>query len=1053
MKRVVTILFLMFFGYNLFAQDNNEFRATWLITWDAFKSNYSAEENKALARKILDNHVTANLNAVLWQCRQSGTAYYQSSYEPWGYYLGYQNPGYDPLAYAVEEAHKRGLEIHAWFNVFHCSSLHAGAPAAVHPEWVCTDENGIFMTVNDKGSSIRCLSPGLDAVRVYLINVAMEIVRKYNVDGIHFDFVRWNEYTYHPSKNQTTMLLEKEAIENFPIEGMITDQQIAELNQNQSQRYIYDVEHPYSAGVPAGFSSWDDWRRWCVTEFVRVFNDSAKAVKPWVRVSVAALGNYNWGGWQGYETVYQDAALWFNEGYVDQLTPMHYHWSTYQGFYDMLAGPGGNSTSSTCWGHYIQQGITDGRLFTSGPSATNLDDVKPQWRNPVPLIAASRDVPWVDGSQFFSYGDWRDWNYFEKAKKALYPKKSKIRATKLIVSTAPDAPSISLAKIDSFHYQLTVTPPASITSDHRYAIYRSMDNSIDVDNDEIVDIHFGMDSYSFTDSFDGLQDYNGAYFYAATTFDRYWNESEVSNIAESDPIPSNAPTVINTDPLEGDTISVNIPIICYFSKTMDPATFNDAITISPAIEIDQLLWNSEKKSLTIEVKGNFSYATDYTLTIASSVTDINSKSIDGNADGIAGDPFYLHFKTFEVDNMGPLVIFSHPDFQSPPSNVDVEDVFTLIFDELIDPATILDSTFVLSDNTGQIKLDYIHSVYADKSIINLKPFESLLPEKDYTLFLRNTIRDTTGNQMASDLELNFATSVERYAEKKMIEDFNAGVNWWQPSQSGQFYGLIASGTAFDYTKFFYLPGSWTTAFNKRCSFLTYQWMETPPPEGYLLREYLYTGPPRDVVFDTSYTLQCYVYGDRSNNQFRFCIDEGDGVNWPNHEVSQWITIDWYGWKLLEWKLSDPNSVGSWIGNGILDGSAYRYDSFQLTHDNCGAISGKIYFDNLRLVKKTTLPLHVSDRLPPVVSAFQLHQNYPNPFNPVTTISFDVPKQGRVALKIFDMLGRLVTTLIEAPLEPGHHEIQFDGTKLSSGIYFYRLEFDRQVRNRQMLLIK
>jgi len=77
----------------------------------------------ARVRAILDDHSSANMNAVLFQARQSGTAYYNSSYEPWGYYAGYEDPGYDPLAYAIEQAHARGLELHAWFNVFASASF------------------------------------------------------------------------------------------------------------------------------------------------------------------------------------------------------------------------------------------------------------------------------------------------------------------------------------------------------------------------------------------------------------------------------------------------------------------------------------------------------------------------------------------------------------------------------------------------------------------------------------------------------------------------------------------------------------------------------------------------------------------------------------------------------------------------------------------------------------------------------------------------------------------------------------------------------------------
>jgi hypothetical protein len=97
-------------------------------------------------------------------------------------------------------------------------------------------------------------------------------------------------------------------------------------------------------------------------------HDSIQAVKPWVRLSVAALGKYRWSDWQGYGSVYQDAALWFNEGYVDQLTPMSYHWTTADGFVTMLSTGGSQS-----WGYWIQDGISDG-LFSRGPGSYILDE-------------------------------------------------------------------------------------------------------------------------------------------------------------------------------------------------------------------------------------------------------------------------------------------------------------------------------------------------------------------------------------------------------------------------------------------------------------------------------------------------------------------------------------------------------------------------------------------------------------------------------------------------------------------------------------------------------
>ncbi len=520
-------LFLFILGFfflfsNLTAKNNQEFRAVWVVTWEYINPNWSASQNKAQIRKILDNLKKAHFNAVLWQVRQSGTAYYPSSYEPWGYYANYHsNPGFDPLAYALKEAHKRGLEFHAWFNTYHVASTYPGTPAAEHPEWICTNEDGQFMTAH------RCVSPGLDAVRAYTIQVAMEIVRKYDIDGLHLDFVRWNEYTEDDMKNAPSLLEQVKEMD-----GMIPQSRIDQLEKtNGSKRYIYDVQHPAKEGVPAGFDSWGDWRRWGVTELVRQLHDSIQAVKPWVRLSPAALGKYNWSGWNGYYVVFQDAALWFNKGYIDQLTPMHYHWLSGNGFYDMLTGD-----CPYCWYQWIKEGISDRRLFTVGPGSYILDENN-VWDRHAEIVQRSRDVWWTDGFQFFSYASWAKHNYWSQAAHSFFKNKTKIRATGFIVDSKPAAPTISLSKVDSMNYMVHVVPPDTISKNYWFVIYRSLDSSLDVSKDKIIDIHFGSDSFSYHDSYWNDDYHRGRYTYFATMLDRYWNESEISNAVLGDSIP------------------------------------------------------------------------------------------------------------------------------------------------------------------------------------------------------------------------------------------------------------------------------------------------------------------------------------------------------------------------------------------------------------------------------------------------------------------------------------------------------------------------------------
>jgi len=503
---------------------NEEFRATWVITWDHSKPSDSPNTGKARIKAILERHATANMNAVLFQVRQGGTVYFTSSYEPWGSYVGYAYPGFDPLAYAVSEAHKLGLELHAWFNVFQCSSTIAGSPSAEHPEWICRDQDGNPM------DSYRSTSPGLSAVRNYTVKVAMEIVNNYDIDGLHLDYVRWNEHT-----NSARGQAYDQNKEEIPyLDGFIEPERLQDLLSNRSGRYLYDIEHPYSNGVPQGFNSWEDWWRWSVTEFVTDLHDSIQSVKPHIRLSAAALGKYNWSGWQGYGTVYQDAALWFNEGYIDQLTPMHYHWITGAGFFDMLTGD-----CPDCWSDYIQPGLAAGRLFTVGPGSYILAE-NGIWNNHEDIINTCRLIPWVDGFQFFAYNSWQSHAYWIAASNSFFNTKSKIRSAPDPLGQQPNPPTISITKIDTFTYEITVVPVDSLL-DNWFTVYRSEGLNLDIEKDPIIDIHFGKEPYSVQDIFSGNQEYLGQFSYGTSQFDRYWNESALSNIVSTDTIPTTAP--------------------------------------------------------------------------------------------------------------------------------------------------------------------------------------------------------------------------------------------------------------------------------------------------------------------------------------------------------------------------------------------------------------------------------------------------------------------------------------------------------------------------------
>ena len=935
MKRLSAfILLVLIFRLGFAGIGNEEFRATWVITWEHISGSSSAETNKARVRKILDNHKAANMNAVIWQVRQGGTAYYTSSFEPWGSYAGGSYPGYDPLAYAIEEAHKRGMEVHAWFNCFAASSTAPGTPAAEHPEWICRDRSGNPMT-----SSIA-LSPGMKAVRDYTIDVAMEIVNNYDIDGLHLDYVRWNEYSNSKKSKEYAAKIDPTKM----LDGMISEEQIEDLNKNKSGRYLYDVDHPYSAGIPDSipgvkFSSWESYWRWSVTKFVKTLHDSIQAVKPWVRLSAAALGKYRWSGWQGYGSVYQDAALWFNEGYIDQLTPMHYHWTTGEGFLDML-----NAHDPESWDYYIQPGIAAGRLFSVGPGSYILLENK-IWYRHKEIVEACRTVSYVDGFQFFCYGSWNGALYWDEAGSTIFSNMTKIRSNH--PNPELTAPGISLVKTDPLKYEITVTPDPSANDDQWYVIYRSENQTFDLDNDDIIDLHFGKGAYTVVDSFPGTQNYNGKYSYAATRLDRYWAESAVSNSVQSDSIPSYAPIVIASTPGINDTIPINAEISILFSKSIDTTAFGTKITVNPAMDIKNFDWSEENRKVVFNLEGYLQFATNYTLTLLPTITDINGKSLDGNADGTPGDQYVIPFSTYDVDVSGPQILSSYPgqDIES----LDLDDGITIEFDELLDPASVNKNTVSMVSGGYNVTIEPVLTTEDNKSILNIRSYSQLVSDAINLITLNTGVTDTLGNPLSENQYVDFVTKNYYYSSKNVFDNFNTNNGWESPTFSGSTVGTVDGNCAFGITKDNYLPASEFNDTDKKSAFLKYQWDESE--NAFLLREYLAGSSTRDVIFDTSYVLQCFIYGDGSGTLFRFAVDD----NYPtetatNHEVSPWIEINWIGWRLVEWDLG-VGETGTWLGDGTLDGNM-RIDSFQLTKTENSAWSGKIYFDNLRLVKRT-----------------------------------------------------------------------------------------------------
>ncbi len=254
-----------------------EVRAVWLTTlggldWPRVKAvdATTRESQKQELREELDELQKIGINLVYFQTRIRGTVIYPSEIEPWdGALTGRYDlsPGYDPLAFAIDECHKRGMECHAWVVTLPAFKIN-GAKALGRRSLLYTHPRLLY-----RQNDMYYLDPSQSGTADYLESICAEITDNYDIDGIHFDYIRYPERT--------------------------------KLDRA-------------------------DWRRDNITRIVRQLYHAVKQRKPWVKVSCSPVGKYHdttlysARGWNAYETVFQDAVSWLREGIMDMISPMMY---------------------------------------------------------------------------------------------------------------------------------------------------------------------------------------------------------------------------------------------------------------------------------------------------------------------------------------------------------------------------------------------------------------------------------------------------------------------------------------------------------------------------------------------------------------------------------------------------------------------------------------------------------------------------------------------------------------------------------------------------------
>lgn len=421
-------------------ESTREMRAVWIasvynLDWPSKKGLPAAEQKQEFIR-LLDEIKAMNMNAVIMQIKPTADAFYPSAYGPWSEYLtGTQgkDPGYDPLEFMIEEAHKRGLEFHAWFNPYRItmnhtdlSRLSADHPAREHPDWTIAYGNQLYY------------NPGIPETQDFIVSGIEEVVKNYDIDAVHMD-----DYFYP-----------------YKIAGV-----------------SFPDQETYETYGKKAFTHIEDWRRDNVNQLVKQINNTIKKEKPYVKFGISPFGVWRnikddptgsntTAGMTNYDDLYADTREWIQQHDIDYVTPQIY-WSI--GFqaadYDVLTKWWSNEVKGEPVHLYI------------GQAAYKINqNSDPAWSDPEEYfrqIELNRQSQLVQGSMHFSLKDINrnPLNVKNRLIEESYRKPALIPEMPWLHQKAPKKPIIQSVKktSDGASLQIKNDPHSTVSY---YAVYR-----------------------------------------------------------------------------------------------------------------------------------------------------------------------------------------------------------------------------------------------------------------------------------------------------------------------------------------------------------------------------------------------------------------------------------------------------------------------------------------------------------------------------------------------------------------------------------------------------
>lgn len=459
----------------------------WALDWPSSTSSTTAQKNEMV--KYLDVLQKNNFNAIYFQVRTMSDAFYKSSYEPWSSYLTGtrgKDPGWDPLAFVVEECHKRGMECHAWVNPYRFST---GSNWSTVQDQALKSAGMLLAYTKSDGKTTTILNPGLESVRKRIVDVCKEIISNYDVDGLVFD-----DYFYP---------------EGIPVTSSAGD---------------YDLWQKSGASMTFG-----DWRRNNVNQMVADVYKMVQQQKPYVRFGISPAGAACTSAavaakhgidrcpvasdWQ-YDGIFSDPVAWLEAGTIDYISPQLY-WKT-----NHKTNPFGPMTK---WWSYVAKHFGRHHYASHSISFLNSSNTTGDWEEIGKQVQFSRDyteneapgavfysAAYVTGKKQSGFGEWLQVNKFQN--KALTPaidwKKSDLEKVQ-VSALSKRATVLSWAGVDNVRYSV-------------YAVPESV-NVETLDSNIPAEYLLGV---SYKTTYTMPDDKKSGYNYAVCVLDRYGNEYE-----------------------------------------------------------------------------------------------------------------------------------------------------------------------------------------------------------------------------------------------------------------------------------------------------------------------------------------------------------------------------------------------------------------------------------------------------------------------------------------------------------------------------------------------